>query len=418
MKYGKLFKFNMLILMLAVSAGLIFLTCAFLGRLPKNITVNGVEVGGRTPTEAAACVRERIEEELKTKSLTVRGKQREYVFTYPEISYKDNLQALLKTVEKGGDYTAEVKYYLNGISEISAYICKDETRAAVTPHAIFNTSGEPFTHVEGEDGVKADRVKLLSDIRASLESGFEDVTVSYGTTKFTGSLDEVKLDTEKLSSFTTYFDGENYDRAHNVRLAAKLINGKVLEVGEIFSFNTVVGARTAARGFKAAKIIENGEFVEGIGGGVCQVSTTIYNAALLAGCEICEYHPHSLAVSYVPPSYDAMVSGNYFDLKFKNTSGKKLYIRATAGANYVRFTIFGRSDGATYEFNSKVTGNIAAPEEVTGDESAVKEGRDGIISEGYLTVTRNGIKRTVLLRRDKYAPVKRVVLESTDNKQD
>ena len=93
------------------------------------------------------------------------------------------------------------------------------------------------------------------------------MTVSYGTTKFTGSLDEVKLDTEKLSSFTTYFDGENYDRAHNVRLAAKLINGKVLEVGEIFSFNTVVGARTAARGFKAAKIIENGEFVEGIGGG-------------------------------------------------------------------------------------------------------------------------------------------------------
>ncbi len=65
-----------------------------------------------------------------------------------------------------------------------------------------------------------------------------------------------------------------------------------------------------------------------------------------------------------------------------------------------------------------MTGNIAAPEEVTGDESAVKEGRDGIISEGYLTVTRNGIKRTVLLRRDKYAPVKRVVLESTDNKQD
>ena len=168
MKYGKLFKFNMLILMLAVSAGLIFLTCAFLGRLPKNMTGNGGEVGGRTPTEAAACVRERIEEELKTKSLTVRGKQREYVFTYPEISYKDNLQALLKTVEKGGDYTAEVKYYLNGISEISAYICKDETRAAVTPHAIFNTAGEPFTYVEGEDGVKADRVKLLSDIRASL----------------------------------------------------------------------------------------------------------------------------------------------------------------------------------------------------------------------------------------------------------
>ena len=81
-----------------------------------------------------------------------------------------------------------------------------------------------------------------------------------------------------------------------------------------------MGARTKARGFLPAKIIENGEFVEGVGGGVCQVSTTLYNCALLAGFNIEEYHPHSLAVSYVPPSRDAMVSGLSCDLKIKNNS--------------------------------------------------------------------------------------------------
>ena len=122
-------------------------------------------------------------------------------------------------------------------------------------------------------------------------------------------------------------------------------------------------------------------------------------------------------MGYVPPSFDAMVSGNYFDLKFKNNSGKKLYIRASSGTNYVRFTIYGRSDGASYDFMSRVTGSISAPEEVTDDEALVKDGKDGIISEGYLTVTKGGIKKTVLFRRDKYAPVKRIVLNTGEIKE-
>ncbi len=404
--------------MLALSAGIIFFGCAFLGKLPKGVTINGIDVGGKTQAEALSLVRGDVVNCLKEKSLTVHGKQKDYVFTYPEISYKDNLQKLIKTVKKGTQYTAEVSYHLNGVSEITASICSDESLPVIEPYAIFNTEGEPFNYFEGSDGTRADRVKLLYDIRASLEGDFCDVYVSVKTVPRTVSQEAVKYNTRLLSTFTTRFDGANTARAHNIFLAAKSINGTVLQNGESFSFNGTVGARTADRGFKTAKIIENGEFVEGIGGGVCQVSTTLFNAAMLAGCDITEFHQHSLAVSYVPPSFDAMVSGSYFDLKFENRTGYTLYIRAVTGANSITFNFYGRGDGAQYGYSSVVTGSISPAEETTKDPLLVKDGKCGIISEGYLTINRNGVSTTKLFRRDKYAPVKRVTLEATQTEEE
>lgn len=409
MKKTVILKIYSLMFMLAFFAGLIFFACAFCAKLPKNVTIDGIEVGGKSAAEAVRLVRGSIEENLKTKSLTIIGADKKYVFSYPEIGYKDNLQKLVKAVKKGNSYAAEVSFYLNGLSEISHCICDEQSRPVTEPYAIFNASGTPFTYCAGSDGFKADRNKLVADVRASLSGGFCDVKVEYKTLKRTETLSAVKNKTRLISAFTTYFDSSNFDRAHNIRLAAATVNGTVLTPGEVFSFNGVVGERTADRGFKSAKIIEKGEFVDGVGGGVCQVSTTLYNAALLAGCQITEFHPHSLAVSYVPPSCDAMVSGTYYDLKFKNSLSEKLYIRAAAGKGYVTFYFYGKSDGAQYSYASRVTGNIPAPEEVTDDPSRVKDGRDGILSEGYLTVTRGGIKKTVLYRKDKYLPLTRVV---------
>ena len=226
--------------------------------------------------------------------------------------------------------------------------------------------------------------------------------------------EDEKFEVTLLSSYTTYFDSGNGARCHNIRLAASLIDGAVLENGEIFSFNAVVGQRTAERGFERAAIIENGEFVEGTGGGVCQVSTTLYNAALLAGCRIKEYHPHSLAVSYVPPSRDAMVSGTFFDLKFENVTGSTLYLKAITGENYVRFRVYGRDFGVRYDLSSEVTGSIAAPEEFTDDIALVREGKDGIISEGYINITQDGVTRRIFLRRDKYSPHKKITLKTEE----
>ena len=110
------------------------------------------------------------------------------------------------------------------------------------------------------------------------------------------------------AEFSTNYSSSTDARKFNVALASKTLDNTLVDINGEFSFNYTVGERTERRGYKKAKIIVGGEFVDGVGGGVCQVSTTLYNAVLLAGLKIIECHPHSLPVSYVAPSFDAMVN--------------------------------------------------------------------------------------------------------------
>ena len=114
-----------------------------------------------------------------------------------------------------------------------------------------------------------------------------------------------------------------------------------MDINGEFSFNYTIGERTERRGYKKAKIIVGGEFVDGVGGGVCQVSTTLYNAVLLAGLKVVECHPHSLPVSYVEPSFDAMVNSGWADLKFINDTHNPVIIRARADGAKLTIQIFG-----------------------------------------------------------------------------
>lgn len=399
--------------MLAFSAGIIILSCAFTfgAKVPAGVTVNGVDVGGKSITQAAATVREESEKQLRQKKLTVVCGKTEYNFKYPEIAYKDNVFNLLKYAKKGQQLKSATEYYLCGANEIAAGICLSESHSKVEPYAKFSRLGEPFTFFEGNDGAVADRGKLLSDIRASLNGDGSAVKLTFKTEKRQRSVEQVKREHVLLARFTTYFDGSNMNRVSNIRLSAARLNGAVIESGKTLSFNDIVGERLEKRGFLPAKIILGGEFVDGVGGGVCQVSTTLYNCALLAGMEIEEYHPHSLAVGYVAPSRDAMVSGKDFDLKIKNTRKSPVYIRAQTTANGVSFSIYGASDGATYSIESVVSGAVAAPEEITCDPAAAREGRDGIISESYIKIRRGVYEKRVLLRKDKYAPIKKIIFE-------
>ena len=129
------------------------------------------------------------------------------------------------------------------------------------------------------------------------------------------------------ATFSTDYSKSSAERKHNVGLAAKSLDNVFVDAGGEFSFNKTVGERTYKRGYKSAKIIVNGEFTEGVGGGVCQVSTTLYNAALLAGLEISEVNQHSVAVSYVAPSFDAMVNSGSADLRFINRTHNPVIIR-------------------------------------------------------------------------------------------
>lgn len=135
---------------------------------------------------------------------------------------------------------------------------------------------------------------------------------------------------KEIGSYTTYFKKNNKERSHNILLAAEAINNHVVFPGKRFSFNNVVGKRTKERGYKRAPVIVKGELAEDIGGGICQVSSTLYNAVELKGVQIIERYSHSRSVPYVPPGRDATVSWYGPDFVFKNNYRQPILIRATA----------------------------------------------------------------------------------------
>lgn len=216
------------------------------------------------------------------------------------------------------------------------------------------------------------------------------------------------------ASFYTNYSSSTAERKHNILLAVKSIDKAFVDVGGEFSFNRVVGERTEKRGYKKSKIIVNGEFADGIGGGVCQVSTTLYNAVLLAGLEIVEYHPHSLPVSYVAPSFDAMVNSGYADLKFRNNTKNPVIIRAYADGSVLRIVVLGQKMTEKYERESVVVQSVPVLDDVIIDEKGeypnifkgeskqVKFGKEGYISQGYLIKIVNGKRIKTKIRQDKY----------------
>lgn len=225
------------------------------------------------------------------------------------------------------------------------------------------------------------------------------------------------------AEFSTDYSKSSAERKHNILLAAKSLDKTFLDVNGEFSFNRAVGARTEKRGYKVAKIIVDGEFVEGMGGGVCQVSTTLYNAAIRAGLKITEFHAHSLSVSYVEPSMDAMVSFGSADLRCKNLTHNPIIIRTFADGNTLTVKVYGEPMKEKYEIKSVIKEEILPeyseitdekgeyPDLYTGEKRIIKYGKKGIVSEGVLIKTINGkVVSSTRIRRDKYRAVNGIVV--------
>ncbi|MBQ9728719.1 MAG: VanW family protein [Clostridia bacterium] len=219
---------------------------------------------------------------------------------------------------------------------------------------------------------------------------------------------------ERMTSYTTYFNESDYNRSANIAIAAELIDGVTIQAYGEFSFNQTVGKRTEEAGYKQAKIIVDGQYVSGVGGGVCQVSTTLYNAALKAGLSVTEYHPHSLLVGYVPPSRDAMVSSGS-DLKFLNPYPFAIHLSASVQGGGIRVTFYGKNVGDRYEITSHTLGEIPPPKPIVKDgerEEVLREERNGLKSEAYLERYRGEqLLSRKRLRVDEYRPTQGIIVK-------
>ncbi|WP_130616566.1 VanW family protein [Cohnella abietis] len=185
-----------------------------------------------------------------------------------------------------------------------------------------------------------------------------------------------KVDSELLESvkekpigqYTTYFNSNNKNRAHNILLAAQAINNQFVFPGESFSFNQVVGNRTEQKGYLRAKIIVRGEISEGIGGGICQTSSTLYNAVDRAGLQIVQRYSHSRRVPYVPPGRDATVSWYGPDFVFQNKYNQPILIRAISQGGQVSVIIYA-SESINAKKREVPSASKQLPQEVPDDQN-------------------------------------------------
>ena len=218
----------------------------------------------------------------------------------------------------------------------------------------------------------------------------------------------------RISSYCTYFNAEEKGRSENISIAASLIDGTTIQAYGEFSFNKTVGRRTAEAGFRQAKIIVNGEYVLGVGGGVCQVSTTLYNAALKSGVAVTEYHPHSLRVAYVAPSRDAMVSTEC-DLQLYNPYAHPVYIGAQVFDGGLRVTFYGKNEGDRYEIISNILEEIPPPVPIVkegGEDKILRSPKNGVKSEMYLERYRGGaLLARKRMRVDEYRPIQGIIVK-------
>ena len=228
---------------------------------------------------------------------------------------------------------------------------------------------------------------------------------------------------DQLATFSTIYDASAVNRAYNVELATKKINGTVIMPGETFSYNKTVGSRTIEAGWKEGTAYIAGKVVPSVGGGVCQVSSTLYNAALLANLEITERTNHTFTVDYVAASRDATVYYGSLDFCFKNTRTYPIKIVASARNGVCKISFHGIKEEVEYEIvlQSKITSYInnttvykEDPSLEAGREVVEQIGFNGCRSEGYKIVKLNGkIISQTLLSKDTYSPQERIVRKGT-----
>ena len=409
-----------------------------------NIFVNDIPLEGKTLDEAAAVVTQQVQSLISSFRITLRTEDgRSWDITGDSLNMKydiaDQLDQLWAIGHTGSSSTRyeQVKaleaepamryttltYDLSQVNQILNQIKAEVDQPAVSATRVQDDSKwPPFSYTDDIPGQTLDITGLNEKICAMVDTLVSGVVV-LSPTPVQATITRAQLEAQivKLSSYETIVgkSGEYAEaRAENVRLGTEKFNHLVIRAGESVSFNKVAGKRTVANGYQQALEIAYGNYVLGTGGGICQVSSTLYNAVVNAGLTVNKRTPHAIPSSYVEKGLDATVSDDRYDFVFSNNTNSDIYIETefvkVKGYYHSRFTIYGRPDpnGYTYKLVSQVVETIPLPEptyekDTTGehafydDETAVKSsGREGYIVDVYLvTMDSNGLE---ISREKKY----------------
>ena len=287
------------------------------------------------------------------------------------------------------------------IDEIERYVTRDPVDSQIVS---FDFNTRTFTFSDDQPGVTIDAEALYNQVVALLDQGVvnRSITVSPTLTLPTVAKEDLESTFKMIAAFTTKTTSSS-NRNSNINLACQTINGTVLLPDETFSFNTVVGERTTARGYLEAGAIAGGQLVEEVGGGICQVSSTLFNAVARANLEIVSRSPHAWPSTYVNKGEDATVNWPNLDFKFKNDTDTPIFVITYYKDRQCTAEIWGKTlgDNVTIDLSSTVTKTIYPSTEVlyvynpelpVGTSEETVKMRTGYVVETYKVWYENGVE--------------------------
>ncbi len=323
------------------------------GTIPQGVTVNGVPVGNMTVEAARTALSQALESELDSVAIKLKSEYFNATLTRTDIGAYFDVDAAL-AIAAASDSGAQVKTVMlydpdalmKALSALNDKVPGHATNAFMTieyeTYTVAKTTYQKpkFAYTEGTNGMQLDTAAVTQQIESALQSGTYQLSFAPTVTvsEPAVTVESLKKATTKLSSFSTiyYFTGSSstdpalvenrQGRDANISKGVSMMNVITLKPGESFSFNKKTGDRSEKNGWAMANAIYNSGYQKEPGGGICQVSTTMYNALILAGVEITSHRPHTIPSDYVELGFDATVDSGHIDFKFKNNKKNTIYL--------------------------------------------------------------------------------------------
>ncbi|HJG96525.1 MAG TPA: VanW family protein [Romboutsia timonensis] len=361
-KYKFVNKFTLILslfIMLILTTGISTKKDDFSGKIYKNIYIEELNIGKMKINEA----KDVVNEKYLLKPIYIKYEDKIWCINPEDIELSYNINEAIKnaylytrndnklenikrkcSLELNKEYNIKlnVTYNESKLSEQLSYIQRDINKQVKQATIEISDNGQMIA-TKSKEGLEVDIISLKEQIYDMIKNkDIKNINLPVKIIKPTITTKQVKSINTILGQFSTSFN-EYSSRGTNIYIAAKSTSDILIMPGDTFSYNKSTGARTWSNGYKTAKVIVNGKYVNGEGGGVCQVSTTIYNAALISGLEIQEVHNHTYPSHYVPKGRDAAVSYGYIDLKFKNNFAHPIYIKNIVSNGAITSKIYGCS---------------------------------------------------------------------------
>ena len=411
-----------------------------------GVFVDGIDLSGQTLAQARSQFQTSLAEKSRAVALTVRIDDQEIVLDAAAIGFTDNSAVILEQAYQTGrtseqtDERARVEDLFSQVEllktqplhletaltydsartadAITAFVATQQVTAQAAVATAFEAETGVFTISERIIGRKTDPVEVVAKVLEHLHQGHYQTVVAIDSEKEIIGLSAAEIEAElgPLGSATTYAYNIDPPRDSNLKLASDFINGTLLQPGETFSFNEVVGRRTAERGFMEAGVILDGALVKDLGGGVCQVTTTVMQAAMMSDYKLVERAPHSWPSSYTAVGLDATIDWFGPDFKFQNNTDFPLGIVASYEKPTLTVKIYGRKldDGLTISLRSTKDATIPVDPPLYKSNSSlapgqvveIREGRIGQRATAYKVYSQNGkVVREEILFKSYYRPI-------------